>query len=451
LIDFPYTFSVCVLFFYDMPSKLSRTPKSKDKPASGSPSLNRKPTSLPKTKPPHANPHYLVVDTTIPFHIFSDRSLFTTYVPSRKLYRTVFGTDIIIEGIGDVHVRVVVRGTSIMFRFRDAWHIPSSPHHFLSCSTLVSLGHQVMIAGCSPRMIYSHKRRLVEPTLPKYIPFTRVDGLIILKFNIPVLSPQPASPTTQSTTDTALSLPASLYYPFAGLSFNQNLLSSPTPPHILDPSRLGPLGSSYKLDNILSVVVDDVANGGASAASARAAVAGIVQGAVADGGAAHDVTDVVVVDGGAGRAAHDVMDVVVVDGGAAHDVSDVVVADGVAAHNLTDVVVDEHDGVAMMVVPTQVSIPPQPASTTSHSAAQTVLSLQASTFIPFAGLATLAFEQKSLPTPHQVYSPRFSASEGMAAANVRGHADVMLDTSSDVALHGGADVLVGVDAGFSTK
>jgi hypothetical protein len=315
-----------------MPSKSSRTPKSKEKPTSGSPSLNRKSTSLPKTKPPHANPHYLVVDTTIPFHIFSDRSLFTTYVPSRKLYRNVFGTNIIIEGIGDVHVRVVVRGTSIMFRFRDAWHIPSSPHHFLSCSTLVSLGHQVMIAGRSPRMIYSHKRRLVEPTLPKYIPFTWVDGLLILTFDIPVqpevfLPPQPVPTITHPTSQTTLSLPASLYRPFAGLSFDQNLLSSPNPQYI--PDSLG------KILPVQVVTVD--VNGGAVSA-----VAGVV-----DGVSAHvdDVDDVV--------AESDGVDVVVDDGGAAHDVVDVVVADGGAAHELAPdvtVVVDEPDhGVAVVI------------------------------------------------------------------------------------------------------
>jgi hypothetical protein len=156
----------------------------------------------------------------------------------------------------------------------------------------------------------------------------------VLSFDVPVLSPQPASPTTQMTsTETALSLPASLYHLFAGLLFDQNLLSSPTPgpPHIgvLDPSRLG---YHDKLGNTLPVVVDVVNGGDASA------VAGIVvvQVADSDGGAAHDVTDVAVADGG---AAHDV------------DVVELVVVDGVATHDFTDVVVDEHDGgqVAMVV------------------------------------------------------------------------------------------------------
>jgi hypothetical protein len=135
-----------------MVSKSSRTQKSPENPTSGSSSSRRKPKSNLKPLP---HPHYLVVDTTLPSHIFSDRSLFTTYVPSRKSHRTVFGSNIIIEGIGDVHVRV--SGKSILFRFRDLWHVPSLPHHFFSCSVTISLGNQIMIASRSPRMIVSHK------------------------------------------------------------------------------------------------------------------------------------------------------------------------------------------------------------------------------------------------------------------------------------------------------
>jgi hypothetical protein len=217
-----------------MTSKSSRTRTLK-------PSSRRKPNSLPKMQPPSEHPHYLVVDTTLPSHVFSDRSLFTTYVPSRKLHRTVFGTEIVIEGIGDVHIRVVVNGTSILFCFRDSWHVPTSSHHLFSCSTVISLGHQVMIAGRSPRMIFSHKRRLNEPGLPKYMPFTRVDGLIVLNFEIPAQvfipprspspeSPQPASPTTQPFTQPVFSLQASCYNPdrpFAGLTFYHSLLPLP--------------------------------------------------------------------------------------------------------------------------------------------------------------------------------------------------------------------------------
>jgi hypothetical protein len=90
-----------------------------------------------------------------------------------------------------------------------------------------------MIAGRSPRMIFSHKHCLNEPGLPKYMPFTRVDSLIILNFEIPAQvfippqspsteSLQPASPTTQPFTQPVFSLQASCYNhdrSFAGLAF----------------------------------------------------------------------------------------------------------------------------------------------------------------------------------------------------------------------------------------
>ena len=260
-----------------MPShpKSSRTQNSTEKfnSASGSSSSHCRPTPLPKSKSvsgesPH--PHYLIVDSTLPSHVFNDRSLFTTYVPSRRLHQTVFGTDLVIEGIGEVHIHVVASGKSILFRFHDSWYVPSSPHHFLSSSTAISLGNQIMLAGRSPRIIFSHQKRLAKPNLPKYIPFTRINNIIALKFDIPVpsSSPQSASvlPTKHLTTTTALSLPASLSHPFAGLSFTQlgRLLSSTNPLYILDrldvPTRVLP-------------VFDDVAHGGAVTWSAVTSVA----------------------------------------------------------------------------------------------------------------------------------------------------------------------------------
>ena len=190
-------FTSHILCSWDMPSKSFR--KSKATPVS--PPSHHKPSSLPKTNPPLAfvHPHYLVVDTTLPSHIFSDHSLFRTYVPLHKLHQTVFGTNIIIEGIGDVHVHVFVSGKSILFCFQNSWHVPSLPHHFFSCSTAISLGHQVMIqvAGHSPQMIYSHKCCLIKPNLPKYMPFTRVDGFIVLRFDIPAQVSPPPQPTVE--------------------------------------------------------------------------------------------------------------------------------------------------------------------------------------------------------------------------------------------------------------
>ena len=205
-----------------MPSKST---KSK---ASGSASRH-KANTIPKTKL-LKHPHYLVVDTTLPSHIFSDCSLFTTYVPSRKSHKTVFGSNIIVEGIGDVHVQVFVSGKSILFRFRDLWHVPSSPHHFFSCLATIPLGNQFMIASRSPRMIFSHKRRLAEPNLPKYMPFQRVDNLIVLKFRIPEMSATSIQPTV-----TPFSLHASSSQPFAGLAaLSKSLHPNPSRPSTLE-------------------------------------------------------------------------------------------------------------------------------------------------------------------------------------------------------------------------
>ena len=205
-------------------------------PPVGRAASRRKPISPPKKKLPSANPPYLVIDSTLPSHIFRDRSLFTTYVPSHRLHRNAFGTDIIIEGTGEVHVRVVVNGKSILFCFRDSWHVPSSPNHFLSASSSTSLGNQIMIAGRSPRMIFSHKKRLVEPNFPKYMPFKRIDHFLVLEFEIPTqvslstTQSEPTRTTVHSQSVPSFSLQASSpCLPFAGLAFNQHLLHTPQP------------------------------------------------------------------------------------------------------------------------------------------------------------------------------------------------------------------------------
>jgi hypothetical protein len=175
-----------------MPPKSSST---KSQPRS-----RLKPNPTPKNTS-SSTPHFVVVDTSFPSHIFTDRSLFTTYTPLRKVHQTPFGSNVTIEGVGEVKVCVTVKGEPIAFRFLDCWHVPSSPHHFLSSQAVTSHGNQVMIAGRTPRMILVHKARLLNPKLPKYMPFTRVDGLFVLKFtriSVPASIP-PVSPITQTT------------------------------------------------------------------------------------------------------------------------------------------------------------------------------------------------------------------------------------------------------------
>ena len=83
-----------------------------------------------------------------------------------------------------------------------------------------------MLAGRTPRMIYSHKDRLAEPQLPKYVPFTHDGGSFVLKFQIPVevLGIQP-------TATPLFSMHASSFHPFAGMAALS--LNPHTGPHSL--------------------------------------------------------------------------------------------------------------------------------------------------------------------------------------------------------------------------
>lgn len=108
-----------------------------------------------------------------------------------------------------------------------------------------------------------------------------------------------------------------------------------------------------------------------------------------------------------------------------------------------------------VTVPVQVSIPSQPASTTTQSTAQTILSLQASLYYLFACLSfnsspshgfipspSSSPEQVSFPSPSSSPSQAvcLSLSEFLIATDVPRHAasdsDAKFDTSTDVARYG---------------
>lgn len=114
-----------------------------------------------------------------------------------------------------------------------------------------------MIAGHSPQLIYSHKHHLEEPNLPKYMLFTRVDGLIVLTFEIPArnfIPPQPASTTTPSTVvQSVLSLQASSGHLFAGLTYSQ-YLPFPHPVSFPHPFPAGVISAAdmQKCTNVVS-------------------------------------------------------------------------------------------------------------------------------------------------------------------------------------------------------
>ena len=72
-----------------------------------------KPSPLPFLKPlPRTSmaPQYFIVTTVLPSHLVNDRSLFTTYTPSHRVYQMVFRAEITIEGTGNVKVRVLASG-----------------------------------------------------------------------------------------------------------------------------------------------------------------------------------------------------------------------------------------------------------------------------------------------------------------------------------------------------
>ena len=179
------------------------------------PSHHKATTTAPLTGTAHTAPHHLVLDLSLPFHIINNHLLFVTYTTLRKLHRTVFGNDIIIEGYGDVHVHAFA-GTKInSFPSQGllACSIVSS-----SCTKVISQGMQVMLASHTPWMIfYLQKACLTEPQLPKYVPFTWDGENFVLKFQIPV-----KELGWQSAPAPSLSLHASLFRPFVGMAVSKS-------------------------------------------------------------------------------------------------------------------------------------------------------------------------------------------------------------------------------------
>jgi hypothetical protein len=215
--------------YFTMPSKSRKSQPPAPHSSRRKPKLRSSPTPAP----------YLVVDTTLPSSIFSERSLFVTYSPQSRIFRTAFGNDIVIEGTGEVHVRVFASGQPITLRLKECWHVPSSPHHFLSTLSSTLRGNQFIIASRTPRLLFNSKFRITEPNSPKYVPFTREDGFLVLRFKIPVsLAPVPqVNPLLLPIPNTSRHLlPSSKPLAFSSLSFHlSSFLSSPLPsssPHI---------------------------------------------------------------------------------------------------------------------------------------------------------------------------------------------------------------------------
>ena len=158
--------------------------------------------------------------------------------PSKEFTGQLLGLEITIEGTGNVEVRVLAGGKTILFTIHDCWHVPSSPHHFLSSLTVTSpsRGFHIMLADRTPRLLFPQQRGLAKPNLPKYVPFAwdLEGGYFVLKFDVPapgqVSKCNPLIAVHPATTQTppSFSLQALLHCPFAGLSFHKTYLSNST-------------------------------------------------------------------------------------------------------------------------------------------------------------------------------------------------------------------------------
>jgi len=214
-------------------------------------SSRHKPSSKPKLKSSPTPAPYLVIDTTLPSNIFSERLLFVTYSPQNKIYHTAFGNEIVIEGTGEVHIHIFASGQPILLWMTNCWHVPSSPHHFISTLSGCLHGNQFMIALWTPRMLFSYKYCLLEPNSPKYVPLTHEDGFLVLRFKLPApiasvsqvnplslvqvpssIPPQPVSITTRTP---AVALHTTIDQPFACLLVQRQLPFSPPDSPLISP------------------------------------------------------------------------------------------------------------------------------------------------------------------------------------------------------------------------
>ena len=141
--------------------------------------------------PVNSSQQFFVIDSTIPCHFINNRSLFITFIPVSKVFRSSFGTDVAIEGHGTVALYFMAFGQLHAFSTTCAY-TPSIPYHLYSSIAATKHGHQLVLSSRSPRLLLSPKHRQVRPTIPKYLPLTREATRFILPFHpIPRDSSQP--------------------------------------------------------------------------------------------------------------------------------------------------------------------------------------------------------------------------------------------------------------------
>lgn len=98
----------------------------------------------------------MIIDSTIPNHIFTERGFFGTYTPSpkgsKKTHKTALGEVIKIKGTGTVWIRVTgsdgVWSRSIVLL--NCWHVKALPNNVYSCNYATSTGWEVALNPHSP-------------------------------------------------------------------------------------------------------------------------------------------------------------------------------------------------------------------------------------------------------------------------------------------------------------
>jgi hypothetical protein len=161
----------------------------------------------------------MIIDSLLPFHVFSDRTIFQTYNPGRKTHTTPYGNTLVIEGIGTVVICVTAEGTVFNFSLDDCWHIPASPNNFYSCIRSNSKGSQVMIFPRSPCLLVAHQQCLIHSKLPKYFPLTKNKTLGLFTLDFSCMD----SPTSSSNISFSMNQPIQAQNPYSLSLFNSTV------------------------------------------------------------------------------------------------------------------------------------------------------------------------------------------------------------------------------------
>ncbi|KAF8987051.1 hypothetical protein BDZ89DRAFT_1152693 [Hymenopellis radicata] len=151
----------------------------------------------------------MLVDSVLPAHIIRNRTHFSSYTPGLRNVQTAFGT-IAVEGAGTVVIKVTGSAKSIHLTLSDVWHVPSSAQDFFSSIHSSNLLLQIILAQRGSRIIISPTLRLSNPSIPKYIPLSRINGQFFVKVEFMPLA------TSSTSTRTVMRPPAVAATVFVG-------------------------------------------------------------------------------------------------------------------------------------------------------------------------------------------------------------------------------------------